>query len=314
MLATAAEGPLDSPELAYEVKWDGIRVLVGVRGERVELLTRNGIECAARFPELSAVCSRLRRPDALLDGEVLRLEQGRPSFWALQRRLHTTDSRRIAALAREEPCVLMLFDILRRGDEPLTGRPWQERRRILEEEVEAEARVQLSPVWPSGEKLWEVASRLELEGVLAKRRSGLYHPGKRTADWLKIKVHHTLDTVVVGWTEGAGERRGLPGALLLALNTPAGLIGVGHVGTGFDRRALAEALALLQPLEVPRCPLPETPRTNARAHWVRPERVCEVRHQGWSAGGKLRAPVFLRWRPDKSPEECRASVGASHAD
>lgn len=304
MLARLAEGPLDDPSFAYEIKWDGMRVLAGTAGERMSLVTRNGIEAAPRFPELEELHSYLSTDRTILDGEIVVLKDGRPDFWLLQQRIQASRPERIRRLRDTMPAALILFDVLRIGDEWLLDKPWSERRARLDSLVAPGDSVQLSPVWADGEALWDTVVRLDLEGVMAKLRTSRYVPGARSPMWRKIKVSATVDVVVGGWTEGAGERGGGLGALIVGCPGEGGLRYLGHVGTGFDNAALADALARLRPLATVRCPFSSAPATNAPAHWVRPELMCEVRHQGWSGERRLRAPVFVRWRPDKLPEEC----------
>lgn len=296
MLATAADGPLDSPGYAYELKWDGMRVLAGLSGDELCLRTRTGIEAFTRFPELEALRRAVRPSRAILDGEIVRLVEGRPSFFALQRRIQASRTDDIARLAESEPVALLLFDLLHVDDCSILDQPWEARRRELEEVVAPSGPIQLSPVWDDGRSLWSVVLEQNLEGAMAKLRSGRYRPGQRTREWLKIKVTDTVDVFVGGWTEGTGARTGTVGALLLGEMIPEGLNYVGHVGTGFDSAGLDEALRLLAPLEVPRSPFLSVPAANAPVHWVRPEYSCEVRHQGRSPEGRLRVPVFVRWR------------------
>jgi len=241
----------------------------------------------------------------ILDGEIVRMVDGKPSFGALQHRLQLTAPAEIARLSREEPAALILFDVLRLEDEWLTGRPWEERRRRLEEALRPSEAVQLSPVFPRGDTLFETVARMGLEGVMAKRRAGRYYPGQRSGEWLKIKNQQTLDAVVGGWTEGTGTRAETLGALMLGIPAPQGLVYVGNVGSGFSDELLEPSAQLLRGIEVPECPFEgPPPRTDRRPHWVRPALVCEVRHLGWTVDARLRFPVFLRWRPDKRPGEC----------
>jgi DNA ligase D-like protein (predicted ligase) len=304
MLAQAAEGPLSSADYAYEVKWDGMRVLCGVDGERLSFHTRNRIEAVSRFPELGVLRESLRSGGAVLDGEIVRLVEGKPNFGSLQRRIQLANPRDIQWMAEAEPAALILFDLLRVGDEWLLDRPWEERRALLEREVAVGPAVQLSPVWPDGRPLWDTAVALGLEGVMAKRRNSRYQPGKRTPAWLKIKTFQTVEAVVCGWTEGTGSRGHALGALILACYADGELRYIGRAGSGFDQDGLIQSLKLLQSREVPDCPLPERPDSDTRPHWVRPELVCEVKIAGWSNDGRIRFPVFMRWRPDKGPSEC----------
>lgn len=300
MLACSAEGPLDSPDYAYEVKWDGMRVLVGLEEERLTFRTRNQIEAANRFPELAALreCVAARR--AVLDGEIVRLVDGKPNFGALQYRIHASNPHDIRRLAAAEPAALILFDLLRVEEEWLIDQPWEARRKRLEELVSPGPLVQLSLVCPDGRPLWDSVCTMGLEGVMAKRRTARYEPGKRSPGWLKIKCQQTVDLVVGGWSEGTGSRSSALGALIVgAYDEDGKLVNVGRVGSGFDQQRLIEAHKVLQMLEIPDCPFKTRPDSDTRPHWVRPDLVCEVRYQGWSADGKLRFPVFLRWRADR---------------
>ena len=290
---------------AYEVKWDGMRVLAGWDSAgRVALRSRNDLDATARFPELAALPEAVSLAQGVVDGEIVRLVDGRPSFWALQRRIQCANPSEIARLALDEPVQLVVFDLLQGDGVSLLSTPWDERRGTLEDLLAPHPVVRLSPVWSEGVALWHSVYELDLEGVIAKRRGSRYLPGKRSADWLKIKVGHTRDVVVGGWTEGQGGRRGTLGALLVGQPGPGGLRYLGHVGTGFSTVELREACACLAALEISECPFEHEPIPNAPVRWARPEAVAEITHHGWSAEGRLRAPVFVRWRPDKTPEEC----------
>ena len=303
MLAQAADGPLASSDYAYEVKWDGMRVLLGLDGDRVSIRTRNDIEAFPRFPELACLRELITPSRAILDGEIVRMVDGAPSFGALQSRIHLSNPLEIERGAVEAPILLIVFDLLRIGDEWLMGRRWQERRERLESVVRQGAAVQISPVFDDGMELWKIIDNLRLEGVMAKLRSAPYTPGKRSPSWLKIKRLHTCDVVVGGWTEGTGHRAGM-GALVLGVYIGDRLYPIGKVGTGFDDLMLGEMLRSLPKLETKECPFEPRPVTDAVTHWARPELVCEIRCLGLGSDGNIRFPVFVRWRPDKLPRDC----------
>jgi bifunctional non-homologous end joining protein LigD len=148
----------------------------------------------------------------------------------------------------------------------------------------------------------DVARERGLEGVVVKRRQSIYTPGRRTGDWIKVKIFHTQEVVIGGWTRGRGERSGSLGALLLGIPTPKGLDYVGKVGTGFSETARRELLQDLAPLESKRSPFTErlSPAESAQAVFVRPELVGEVRFAEWTEDGRLRHPSWRGLRPDKS--------------
>jgi bifunctional non-homologous end joining protein LigD len=203
----------------------------------------------------------------------------------------------------------LVFDLLYLDDEDLTGRPLEERRRLLEESIVPTETMQLSPVTDGeGVALFEAAAAQGLEGIMAKRRSSRYQPGARSRDWLKVKVTFDADVVIVGWTEGEGRRAGTLGSLVMAVFDGPDLRYVGNVGTGFDRESLEDALHRLRSLEESERPFPADvvrSRPELRgAHWVSPTLVAKVEHRQLTSAGRLRAPSFQGFREDKDPEEC----------
>src|SRR3954452_14543251 len=218
MLAVPAERvgglPLDGSGWAYEVKWDGMRVLADVQDGRVRLWSRRGNDVTVAFPELAGLAAA--HADVLLDGEVVVLRSGVPSFSALAERFHVRDARRAAALAASAPATLIAFDVLRLYGVDLTGRPWQERREALERLGPSGTAWQLSPVYDDGTALLEATREQGLEGVVAKRRASLYREGARTGDWVKV-AHQRVDSCVIGGWRPETDDRVRVGALLLGL-------------------------------------------------------------------------------------------------
>jgi bifunctional non-homologous end joining protein LigD len=161
-----------------------------------------------------------------------------------------------------------------------------------------------TPIVGDGLVLFDQVRALGLEGLVAKRRASHYQPGRRSADWRKVKALKRQDCVIVGWTQGKGRRSDTLGSLLVAVWTSdvGGLSYAGNVGTGFTDEFLGSLLEELVGRELPGPPVPDAPTTRG-IRWCRPELVCEVEHQGWTAGGRLRAPSFKGIRPDKAPED-----------
>jgi bifunctional non-homologous end joining protein LigD len=302
MLATAADAvrglPADGHEWAFEVKWDGMRVLADLHEGRLKLLSRRGNDVSVAFPELADLAAA--HPDALLDGEVVVLRGGVPSFPALAERWHVRDARRARALAAAAPATLIVFDVVRLYGVDLTGRTWQERREVLER-LEASGQAwQLSPVYDDRDAL--VAATLEqgLEGVVAKRRRSRYVPGARSADWVKLAHRRSETCLVGGWRPETGDA-GRVGALLIGLPTADGLRFAGRVGSGLAGDVVQERLGpLLAAGRRASSPFVDAvPRADAAgAAWVEPTVQVEVRHLGHTDGGRLRQPVFLGIRDD----------------
>ncbi|MBN9606862.1 MAG: ATP-dependent DNA ligase [Actinomycetales bacterium] len=305
--ASAARG-----EWAYEMKWDGYRAIGTVRGDQVDLRSRNGLDFTATYPELAALAEALDG-DGVVDGEIVALdERGRPDFGRLQRRSGLTTPRDVERARKLVQVQYLLFDALELGGEDLTGLPYEQRRARLRAAVRDGASVSVPP--DAGDDLrvaFDTSRELGLEGVVAKRRDAPYRAGRRSRDWLKLKHELTQEVVVVGWRPGNGAREETFGSLLLAIpagdeSDPGTLRYAGRVGTGFDDAELGRTRARLDRIARPTPAVDDVPREDARdAHWVTPSLVGEVSFAEVTGDGRLRQPVWRGWRPDKSPDEVR---------
>ncbi|WP_461409883.1 ATP-dependent DNA ligase [Georgenia sp.] len=311
MLATpgTAEALSTGRSWALEMKWDGVRAIVAVNGGAVRLMSRNGNDVTALYPELGDLAAALVDVDqAVLDGEIVALdERGRPSFAHLQKRFNLTDDRRIARLAASAPVRLMLFDVLEVAGRSQLHATYDERRTLLHEVVDPAAHplLDVPDVFDGDVDAAVAASRmLGLEGVVAKRRDSRYTPGRRSPAWVKIKHALTQEVVVVGWRPGQGNRSGAVGSLLAAVPDGARLRYVGRVGSGFSQREVEGLVAELARDERATPPLDDVPAVDARdARWVEPTRVGEVVYTESTPDGRLRHPRWRGWRPDKAPGE-----------
>jgi bifunctional non-homologous end joining protein LigD len=198
----------------------------------------------------------------------------------------------------------MVFDILADGADIVMREPWTARRERLERILErAPETVRISESSPNGKRMIDRARKGGWEGVIAKRVDTIYTPGARSRDWLKLKLQHRAEFVIGGFTEPRRTRPYL-GAILLGYFDPNDrLCYVGHTGGGFNRESLRDMYQRLQSLEQRRSPFVQTPRTNERAHWVKPRLVVEVKFAEWTADGRLRQPIFLGIRDDKPPRD-----------
>jgi bifunctional non-homologous end joining protein LigD len=300
MLATLVDGLPAGGDWLYEVKWDGYRALGYVRGGEATLVSRNGNDLTARFPELAKrLAATVRTPDCVVDGEVCALdEHGRPSFSAMQRGKPGT------------PLVYEVFDVLEIDGATLVDLPLTERRERLDALLDPKQKaVQVSGLFDDGEALLAAAVETGLEGVMAKRPASAYCEGKRTRDWLKIKTQGRQEFVICGWTKGQGRREGSFGSLVLGVQRDGALEWVGNVGTGFDEDTIDMLLAKLRPLarEKPSFDAaPKMPKVRkGDVTWVEPKLVCKVRFAEWTHDGHLRAPVFVGLRDDKPAREVR---------
>jgi len=305
MLAVPGEIPT-SDGWAYEFKWDGVRTVAYTDGRGgIKLLSRNELDVTASYPELGVVADLLGRRRAVLDGEIVTFDhRGVSSFSSLQRRMHV--ARPTPQLIRSTPVVYGVFDVLFL-DERLTGRPWHDRRDILEDLRVDRPPILVAPYFSTDpDAVMATARERGLEGVVAKRVDAVYHPGRRSPAWIKTPFVQTTEVVVVGWKPGSGRRAGTVGSLVLGAHDRDGrLVYVGGVGTGFTEDMLAELLRLLRPLETTRYPLatpiPAAERRDVR--WVRPEIVGEVVFRSVTPDGRLRHPAWRGLRPDRRPGE-----------
>lgn len=285
---------------AFEFKWDGVRALLDVSEHGLVIHSRAGNEITAAYPELAALATGIG--DVLLDGEIVAIRDGRPSFELLQSRMHVrgaADARRLAATA---PVTYVVFDVLRSYGVDLTARPYEERRATLQRWVAERPGWTLSPAFDDGAATEAAAREHGLEGVVAKRLDSRYRPGVRSPDWVKLRFLRAADLVVVGW-EAAGDRPDVLSSLVLARHTDDGLVFAGKAGSGLTTRTAAELQQALTPCDTCRLPAVPPASPGRAVHWVEPEVVVEVEFAAWTDDRRLRQPVFRRVRTDKGPDE-----------
>jgi len=307
MLATLASGlPAPEREWAFEYKWDGIRALVRWDGRAVQFLTRNLNDVTRRYPELHGIGKALGRRAAILDAEIIALdEEERPSFAALQKRMHVGDARAIARLVGEVPVSLVVFDLLHQGGQALCDWPWAERRERLEKLGLAGASWLVSPAHVGkGKQLLAAARKQKLEGVMAKRVDSPYLPGARSRDWLKIKIVSEEEFVIGGWVPEGGTRTDRIGSILLGQYDERGLLRfAGGVGTGFGDADHQRLTRLLKGLHRPGgSPFADPVPRRGGALFVVPELVAQIEYRRRPAG-IVQQGAFKGLRTDKGARE-----------
>lgn len=287
-------------EWIHEIKYDGYRIGCRIRNGKVTLISRNGNDWTPSFPEIAKAAAALPTKDALLDGEVAVLRpDGRTSFQDLQNLATGVGSR--------GSLVYFVFDLLRLNGERFDRMPLLERKRRLETLVgRGSDRIRYSDhVLGDGTRFLEHACRAGLEGIISKLANEPYRPG-RQRDWVKTKCTHRQEFVIGGFTEPEGRRQGI-GALLVGYRDAERLVFAGKVGTGFTHATALDLRRRLDRIERRDCPFeppPEGPLAR-RAHWVKPELVCEVAFTEWTADGRIRHPSFQGLRADKRPADVR---------
>jgi bifunctional non-homologous end joining protein LigD len=298
MLLTSGAIPVDASRYAYEIKWDGVRALVAVERDKVRVTTRTGRDVSGSYPELAGLAGQLQGHAVLLDGEIVCFDEvGVPSFGRHQQRMHVVTPN--PALVTRVPAVVCLFDLLWIDGESLVDTAWTQRRARLEA-LELRGPAWQTPACSIGDPapIQAVVEAMGLEGVVAKRCDAPYRPAHRSTAWVKIKTRHRGEFVVGGFTAGEGARADRFGALAVGAYLDGRLRYVGRVGSGFDNKMLTMVAGLLEQRRSEASPfdgpVPDGPS------FVRPEVVVEIRYDGWTQTGHLRAPVFVGVRTDKA--------------
>lgn len=288
MLATLVDKPFAAPDWAFEEKYDGIRILAYKEGSEVSLITRNAINRAGGFPEIATAIRAFYPRTLLLDGEIVVFDGRNISRFQLLQR-------------GSKSARYVVFDCLYADGEDLRKNPLSERRLKLEKIVKPNTSLLLSArLDKNGMKAFQKASRRGLEGLVAKRLASLYSEG-RSREWLKVKVHQEEEFVIGGFTEPSGSRKFF-GALLVGAYSKGALRYMGKVGTGFDEKSLKFLYRKFQPLVQAKSPFFEDVRERA-VTFLKPALVAQISFGEVTKDGKLRQPVFLGLRDDKSAKE-----------
>lgn len=296
MLATSGTlAEVDAGEWHHEIKWDGYRAIALIRDAELRLTSRTGHDLTAVYPELRELVDVVGGSDAVLDGEVVVLdEKGRSRFELLQNH------------PQGGAAHYMAFDLLNLDGDSLLDRPWVERRARLEQLIPSGRRhVHVPPTLGTDrDSAIQTSKDLGLEGVVAKAAQSRYEPGRRSSSWVKFKNVRTQEVVIVGWSTGNNARASTLGALLLAIHEDGQLQYVGKVGSGFSDDTLVQARTVLEDMETGSPPVEGVPEAEARGvRWVEPLLVGEVSFAEWTASGRLRQPVWRGWRTDIMPED-----------
>jgi DNA ligase D-like protein (predicted ligase) len=286
--------PFDSPEHLYEIKWDGTRCILFVKGDQVRLQNRRLVDITCRYPELWAIHRAINAREAVLDGELIVLTEGKSDFGKLQQREHVSDSLKAELYAEGMPVMYMAFDVLYSDGRRHVQAPLRRRKEILNKLLKQSPYLTESRyVREHGASFFEHVMDHGLEGMMAKGAKSPYLIGKRSRYWLKVKPEHLAICYIVGYTPGKGARKPLFGALAVATREEEDWVYRGRVGSGLREKEMEAILARLKGLQVTSPPI-TAPREKKSIQWVRPELKCEVIFRETTAGGRFRAPVFRR--------------------
>ncbi|MEX2335726.1 MAG: non-homologous end-joining DNA ligase [Fulvivirga sp.] len=299
MLAESAKDVPEGNQYIYELKWDGIRASIIVDEGEVSIWSRNQISLNRQFPELMNVEKAFRANTGVFDAEIVCFDKaGKPNFKTVINRMQKTGEADIERSAKKYPAYCYLFDCLYLDGRPLVNDPLARRREWMEDSLRRDTPYRISEIVTEGKELFEAAKKMALEGIMAKDINSRYLPGKRSTNWLKIKVNQTAEATIIGYTSGKGDREGGLGALHVAQSINGKLIYRGKVGTGFNGKLIKELYPKLTALPKIKKPVDDNPPDKKSTTWIEPRLNCEVQYSRITDKGYFRDPVFLRLRPD----------------
>lgn len=296
MLCQTKEEPFDGADWAFEIKWDGYRAVADLRRE-VQLYSRNGLDFSGKFKKIANQL-KFQDHEMILDGEIVAYDSaGKPNFQWLQN------------IAEHPKAVLIyqVFDLLWLNGHSTEDLSYLQRKDLLKNALTESDHIKYHDhVLEKGKDFFRLAENMGLEGIIAKKIDSTYNGGVRTSDWVKIKSQQTEEVIICGFTEPKGSRQKF-GSLILGRYEGEELIFCGHTGTGFNAAKLKEIHSRLEPLIIDKPLFASMPKTNAKATWVKPEVVAEIKFTELTKDHIFRHPVFLRLRDDINPKDLRFS-------
>lgn len=310
MLAESGR-PFDSKDHIFEIKWDGIRCLAFLDpdSDSTYLQSRNLLNLNPHYPDLSTLHHQAHKGACVIDGEIIALRNGRPSFLDLQQRMNASGLS-LACLTKRIPVLFVAFDILKHRDQDVTARPLEARRQLLAELIKPGQQLILSEAVPqAGQAFYRAACQQKLEGIMAKRLGSPYLPGKRSPDWIKIKRRLLQPFVICGFYSHVPQRdpkRSVIASLLIGAYYQGALRGFGYVGSGLSQRDIDYLQYTLAPLvaDAPPGPADDFPTAGRQVYWVKPELTCLVEYLELTEARTLRHPSFQGFCPGIKPQEC----------
>jgi DNA ligase D-like protein (predicted polymerase)/DNA ligase D-like protein (predicted ligase)/DNA ligase D-like protein (predicted 3'-phosphoesterase) len=299
MLSQTSSKPPTGEDYVYEVKWDGIRVLISLDEGEITIRSRSQRDITPLFPELLIPEQAFRATSALFDGEIVCLDtDGRPNFKNVISRMHQSKAGGIERGVASKPVHCYLFDCLYLDGRAIVSEPLVRRREWLLDAIKRDTPYRVSEIIEDGEGLFKAAKTMGLEGIMAKKRSSIYLPGKRSDNWVKVKVRETVEVAIIGYTNGKGDRKPYFGALQIAEKSDQGWIYRGKVGTGFNQKSMADIYKRLAKIPAGPRVINEKPLDDATTTLIEPQLFCEIQFASITPNDTFREPVFIRLRPD----------------
>jgi len=294
MLASASRKIPKALHYEYEVKWDGIRVILYYQNDQIKIVSRGGRDITAQFPELqiSDVC---KVEHAVMDAEIVVLdEKGRPKFHDVISRMHSKGEHSIKSGMKSKPVTCYVFDLMSMDGQDIVQEPLSRRRAWLKTILRSGIYYRLSESFKDGDQLFKAIEKQDMEGIMAKDQKGIYRPGQRGDHWIKIKCRKLEQCMIIGYTHGQGDRSGLFGAMHLVQDGAEGYKYLGKVGTGFDHEKLKNLYAIMTSLPKIDKPIDHKIEEEHRTVWIEPRLSCEIEYASLSSNGTYREPVFIK--------------------
>ena len=293
MLAQLKDRLPAGADYLYEIKLDGQRTLAEVTPKRLLLYTRTSQNVTDMYPEFAEMHRLLKCKSAVIDGEIVALRDGIPSFELLQQRMNLRNRRLVGAAMEKAPVIYYAFDLLEVDGRQLTGLPLIERKQKLAKLLKPSESVKVLPFFESSDLILQKAEEFGYEGLMIKKRNSPYRPGQRSDEWIKFKFLQYDTFLICGWTEGGRVRNF--GALVMGKYHGRGKYAhIGQTGTGFTERTIHMLMARFQGLEIPGCPFVKEPKIAEKVHWLKPVLKAEIKFKEWTNAEMLRSPVFYR--------------------
>lgn len=285
MLASPTQNLPKGDNYIYEVKWDGIRVLIIKSGKQVLVRSRSGRDISSQFKELCRP-EHYNCQDCVIDGEVVVLDDsGRPLFSEVISRLHSKQSSRSNAIC-------YAFDCLNIDGADMVSKNLESRREALKSIIIEGTSIRFSQSFEDGQQLFDAISLQEMEGIMLKKKGSKYTIGARSAHWLKLKVRKDATCYIIGYTEGSGDRSPYFGSLVLGIKEKETWIYMGRVGTGFDTKLLEFVKSNLDKISLSKKLISEKIEEERKTTWIEPRLKCEINYASMSSNNTYREPVF----------------------
>lgn len=298
MLASPGK-PFDDPNWIFEIKWDGSRTIAFLSNtfSYTRLQDRRLKDITYQFPELKLLHKSIKRKEAILDGELVVITNGKPSYKNIMSRKHQQSKTKIEILKKTMPALFIAWDILYLDGKTLVDLPLIERKEILNSVIIENESLKISDfIEEFGNNLFDITKQKGLEGIMAKKMDSAYEMGKRSKLWLKIKNFITLNAVIMGYKKNKK-------ALILGLYDDIGnLVPIGSCESGLTKKDLEAFFEIAKDITVPQ---DFYHFKDKNIQWIEPVLVCKVRFMEWSENMKMRAPTFMGFQFDVKPWECR---------